>query len=415
MLQSPALSASSSRPLAARHPRLWALLVSAVCCGVGALAYVVLFGLTLDESGEAQIAVLAPFLVADLLVGIAASIAVGPLRRSIVGNVALVLAGVVSSFAMPAAIVALVRLGERRSLTLDASLTVTMAFGMAAMSSWQDAVAGSTQTGLAGSPLAVALVAAVMAAGPLLWGRVRGTRAALVTALREQAAAAERANAALARSREIDVQRARAEERRALARDMHDGISHQLSVVAIHAGALASRDDLPPEQIRSTAQTIRDAAATAGGMLREALTALRDPADLGEAVPLPTAASIEALVEAARLAGQDVNLTWRGITPEEVACFPARAVTLSRILEEALMNAAKHAPGEAVTILIAREPGQVVLRAENRLPARPPQPVISTGHGLTGVAERVSLLGGASWSGTTPERHFRVEVALPWE
>ena len=254
-----------------------------------------------------------------------------------------------------------------------------------------------------------------MTAGPLLWGRVRGTRAALVTALREQAAAAERANAALARSREIDVQRARAEERRALARDMHDGISHQLSVVALHAGALASRDDLPPEQIRSTAQTIRDAAATAGGMLREALTALRDPADLGEAVPLPTAASIEALVEAARLAGQDVNLTWRGITPEEVACFPARAVTLSRILEEALMNAAKHAPGEAVTILIAREPGQVVLRAENRLPARPPQPVISTGHGLTGVAERVSLLGGASWSGTTPERHFRVKVTLPWE
>lgn len=415
MLQSPALSASSSRPLAARHPQLWALLVSAVCFVVGALAYVVLFGLTLDESGEAQIAVLAPFLVADLLVGIAASIAVGPLRRSIVGNVALVLAGVVSSFAMPAAIVALVRLGERRSLTLDASLTVTMAFGMAAMSSWQDAVAGSTQTGLAGSPLAVALVAAVMTAGPLLWGRVRGTRAALVTALREQAAAAERANAALARSREIDVQRARAEERRALARDMHDGISHQLSVVAIHAGALASRDDLPPEQIRSTAQTIRDAAATAGGMLREALTALRDPADLGEAVPLPTSASIEALVEAARLAGQDVNLTWRGITPEEVACFPARAVTLSRILEEAFMNGAKHAPGEAVTILIAREPGQVVLRAENRLPARPPQPVISTGHGLTGVAERVSLLGGASWSGTTPDHHFRVEVTLPWE
>ena len=91
------------------------------------------------------------------------------------------------------------------------------------------------------------------------------------------------------------------------------------------------------------------------------------------------------------------------------------AASLGRIVEEALVNAAKHAPGEGVTILIAREPGHVVLRAENRLPARPPQQVISTGHGLTGVAERASLLGGASWSGTTPDHHFRVEVTLPWE
>ncbi|RGE20382.1 sensor histidine kinase [Leucobacter sp. wl10] len=392
------------------RPALRALLVSLLCFVAGCVAFLVSFGVTFGLYGQAGIDALSGFLLLDLLVGVAACIAVGPVRRSTAGNAILIVTGIFSAFALPAWIVAVIRFGERRSLPLDAAIVAVMVIGATGVAMWQDAALGAE----AGNPLLAAGVAAGPTAAALLWGRVRGTRDALLEASRERAVSAELARAAVERSRGAELARARAEERGALARDLHDGISHRLSVVAMHAGALASREDLSPEQIQGATRTIRDAAAEAGELLREALTALRDPAERPSGAPLPTAASIETLVAEARARGARVSLHWQDLTPEELAGAAAQAVTLARVTEEVLMNAAKHAPGEPLEIEIARQAGAVALRARNRLAERRSGSPLGTGHGLIGVSERASLLGGHAAHGPTGDGGFEVEVRLPW-
>ncbi|MFT4231153.1 MAG: histidine kinase [Leucobacter sp.] len=420
----PEQSAAPLRPAPARprgraygvlssRPRLRALLVSLLCLPIGAVAFTVAFGLTYEQFGERGIEVLTGFLMLDLLIGFAACLAVGPVRGSTAGNALLLIAGIFSAFAFPAWVVAAIRFGERRSLGLDAAIVSVMVLGSTGVAWWQDAMLG-----VAPEPLLSATVIAVMTVAVLLWGRARSTRAALVAALREQAESAELARIALARNREAELARARAEERSVLARDMHDGISHRLSVVAMHAGALASREDLSPEQVRLAASTVREAAAEAGSMLREALTALRDPAGSAPASPLPSAASPDALTADARDRGMTVALTWRGLTPEELAGRPAQAIALARVVEEILVNAAKHAPGSALEIEVSRVSGEVVLLAGNPLPAPEAAPdaasALGTGHGLIGISERACLLGGRASHGPTAEGRFEVEVRLPW-
>jgi len=254
----------------------------------------------------------------------------------------------------------------------------------------------------------------------LLWGRVRGTRAALLGSLREQAAAAERERAALAHGREADVARTRAEERSAVARDMHDTLSHQLSLIALHAGALASRDDLPPERAREAARTVRDAAADANAVLREVLTALRST-DLGQrlghhggAEQLPTSASIDALAQRARAQGQQVDVAWRGLSARDLdERSPATAVSLAQITGELLVNAHKHAPGAPVDVVLAHEGEDLVLRASNPL-VTAPSAAPGTGFGLVGVEERARLLGGGARHGATGDGRFVAEVVVPW-
>lgn len=393
-----------------RRPRLRAILVSAACLVAGSVLFLTMFGLTLETAGEAGLDALAGFLLVDLVVGLVACVAAGPVHRSTVGNGLLIAAGVVSSFAIPAWAVAGVRLGERRSLRTDAVVVIGTTLGSMAMLLWHDATLGvPTDNRLLGAGLIAVLATAIV-----LWGRVRGTRAALVVASRQQAESAELARRALADNREAELARARAEERSALARDMHDGVSHRLSIVAMHAGALASRDDLTPEQIRAATRTIRDAAADAGELLRDSLTALRAPAADGSTQPLPTAASIEDLLAQARAHGADVTLTWRDVSPAELEQRPGAAVALARITEEILMNARKHAPGLPVAMRIGREGGAITLDARNQLAGHVSEPALGTGHGLTGVAERASLLGGSASAGRTPDGAFVVEVRLPW-
>ncbi|MEZ5086291.1 MAG: histidine kinase [Tessaracoccus sp.] len=389
------------------HPRLRAFLISLLCLVIGAMVLLTSFGVFIEEHGDAGVAAFGGFFLLDLVVGIIACIAVGPIRRSTVGNALLILTGIVSSFALPAWAVAVVRFGERRSFPLDATMVVVMAAGVAGMSVWQYSGLGAQSDFL--PTIALSAVATIAL---LFWGRSRSTRAALITALQRQAESAERERAALAQNRETELALTRGEERRAIARDMHDGISHQLSIVAMHAGALASRGDLGPEQIRDAAQTVRDASAQAGDMLREALTALREPAEDAQASPLPSATTIDALVVAAQARGATVSVTWQETTPEEIP--PAHAVALARITEEIIMNATKYAPEEALEITIALEADALVLRARNRLSARVPDSAIGTGHGLTGIAERAGLLGGTATHGPTPDDHFDVIVRFLW-
>lgn len=142
---------------------------------------------------------------------------------------------------------------------------------------------------------------------------------------------------------------ARQEERDRIARDMHDTLSHRLSMIAVYAGGLAYRKDLDPEETRQSARTIRDEAEAAVGDLREALHSLRSE---GRIDPRE---GVESLVERSRQAGMDVEVRYQqGAGPqslEELSTMAGHA--LNRAVQEGLTNARKHAPGEPVTITIA--------------------------------------------------------------
>ncbi len=400
------------------HPRLRALATVVVCSLVGPAVFLVLVGVSLEEGEPRSPGAWVVLLGLDAGVGLAACALAGVARGSRAMALGLVAASTVSAWALPAGAVGAVRAGAHRSRAVDAAVVALVVVGGTGYGRLQALVAPPSPDPL---PLwadlaGLSLVAVLL----LLVGRARGTRSALVASLRAQAEGAERERAALAAGRAAEVARTRAEERSAIARDMHDTLSHQLSIVALHAGALASRDDLPPERARDAARTVRDAAADANAVLREVLVALRstDPGQRlghhGGAEPLPTSASVEEQAARARALGQRVEVAWRGLAAVDLdERSPATAVSLAQVLAELLVNARKHAPGEPVDVVLAHEGADLVLRSSNSLPSSS-APALGTGLGLVGVAERARLLGGSARSGTTPDDRFVVEVVVPW-
>jgi signal transduction histidine kinase len=411
--------------VAGSRPRLRAALISLGCALLGATGFLVNVGWDLEQAGGALSTPRLLLLPVDVLLGLAASIAVGPVRGSRGGNVAVVLAGAVSVWALPAWIVSTVRLGARRSTGSDVAVVVVFTTATTLWTWFEDTLVGRPSTDLA----LIAGATVVITVAVLLVGRVRGTRAALVVALRNQAASAElalrsadQAHRSSLRSREAEIAAVRAEERSAIARDMHDGISHQLAIVAMHAGALAHRTDLTADQQRQAAGTVRRAAADASVLLRDALRALRDPDDTRPTTPLPGAASIDRLVDAVRTAGHPVDLVWEDTSSSDLDQVPGRSTTCVRILEELLMNARKHAPSAPVSVVLAAAtPSGITLRVSNPLPGPADRTddtgvglvPIGTGLGLVGVVERAEAVGGSAAHGPTDAGTFAVEVHLP--
>lgn len=237
------------------------------------------------------------------------------------------------------------------------------------------------------------------------WGMYVGVHRDLVGNLRLRA---ERAEA----DQELRTREARATERARIAREMHDVVAHQISHVSMHAGALAYRDDLPVEEMRAEAEVIRDAANQALRELRSVLHVLRDHTS-GEPVdpPQPTFHDIARLVEQARIAGTEIVFVDRVDIP--VANETGRAVY--RIVQEAITNVRKHAPGAALVVDLdhapGHEPGSILVSIANDLvdtEAAAP----GAGFGLTGISERVALAGGHVEHGAVDGR-FVVRAWLP--
>ena len=397
-----------------------ALAQSLVSAALGLLVILISFGTLLTEFSDQPPQGLVGMYVLDALIGVGATLLIGPLRFLPPGRVhsalhLLIAASVgLSSWAAPAAGIALYRIGLRRRTVLDVAVILL--------------VAGTSMTAMSldsrfrrAEPEAEVLVAAgimmVLALIPLLIGHVVGTRHELLASLRERAASAERERetarretAALVRERDAETARVRAEERSALARDMHDSISHHLAAIAMHAGAMTYREDLSPQALRAAAGTVRDAAQQANRELRTVLSGLRTAED---DAPLASAPTLEGIIERARDDGQDVSLTWEGLAAEELEGRDrSTVVALARILGEVTLNAAKHAPGRALRVTISREGERVHLRARNPLPAVA-SAAPSTGHGLLGVQERARLLGGDARHGVRGD-DFEMEAWMPW-
>jgi signal transduction histidine kinase len=250
--------------------------------------------------------------------------------------------------------------------------------------------------------------------GLVAWGMWIRTRRQLIASLHDQV---ERAHA----EQQLLAEQARRAERTRIAREMHDVVAHRVSLMALHAGALEVRPDLPTAEIRDTAGIIRSTARQALEELRGAIGVLRDRdggangEDGAGRAPQPTLRDLPRLVEESRRAGMKIELLMR---IEDAESAPgALGRDTYRIVREALTNVSKHARGAATTVTVSGRPGDGLrVTVRNRLPLRRNVEVSLPGArmGLVGLAERVALAGGTLRHGPGPDGDFVVDAALQW-
>lgn len=242
----------------------------------------------------------------------------------------------------------------------------------------------------------------VVHAALLAWGALATARNAVIESLQERA---RRAEAEQGRR----VAEARAAERTRIAREMHDILAHRLSLLATYAGALEYRADLAPEKVSEAAGVIRSGVHQALNELRDVISVLRDDADDTLTRPVPALTDLPTLVEETRAVGTQVTVEDSLATPP-----PGNTGrTAYRVLQEALTNARKHAPGQPVRIVLDGTPGKhLVINVTNPLSADPTA-IPGSGTGLVGLTERVRLAGGQLDHQLTA-REFRLHALLPW-
>ncbi|MBG6135632.1 sensor histidine kinase [Longispora fulva] len=247
------------------------------------------------------------------------------------------------------------------------------------------------------------LLLMTLAYGALIgWGALARARAELLASLRDRAL---RAEAEQGRR----VAEARVAERTRIAREMHDVLAHRLSLVAAYAGALEYRPDAPPERLAAAAGVVREAVHQALDELREVVTLLRADDDADTDRPVPGLVDIPDLVGESRAAGVTVRLDDRVDPAGDLPAAVGR--TAYRVVQEALTNARRHAPGQPVTVTLdgARGTGLVIEVRNPLAEARHSAP----GSGLTGLAERVALTGGRL-DHRVRDGQFLLRAELPW-
>ncbi|MFI7214812.1 sensor histidine kinase [Micromonospora maritima] len=217
---------------------------------------------------------------------------------------------------------------------------------------------------------------------PWLLGRLRRQHRALADAGRRHAEAERRSV----------VERVRLRERARIAQDMHDSLGHDLSLIALRAGALELAPELSPAH-RTAAGELRASVAAATERLHEVIGVLRE-----ERLRRPPGETVADLVSGARDAGMAIDLRLEdagGGEGTEAGLPPLVAHAVHRVVREALTNAARYAPGAPVTVAVRRAADAVTVMVVNPPPSTGPLPgPASHGSGLLALRERVRLAGG---------------------
>jgi signal transduction histidine kinase len=388
--------AGSSPDRARRRQRLVDLVLVAGAVAFGALILIS----TVDGRSSAS-------LVFDVAVG---SFACGSLfvRRSFVVQVAVlaVVASAISAAAAGASLVALFTAAIRvrpwvTAVLTGAELVATFLFPLV-----------YPGAGGFGYPTQV-LIGSLINFGVVGWGLMVGAQRNHLRAV------LERAND-LETRQQLETANARDQERRRIAREMHDVLAHRLSLLSVQAGALEFRSDMSPDQAREIAGVIRQTSHRALNELHDVIGVLRDGSDgAGLLTPGVGLDDLAALIDESRLGGADVHFEppADAVGPEESTAPENRAVgaTVYRIVQEGLTNARKHAPGSAVLVAVHLQPPEITVSVSTFLGAglaeRPAIP--GAGAGLRGLRERVSLVGGR-FSAEVVANQFVIVGRLPW-
>jgi signal transduction histidine kinase len=247
------------------------------------------------------------------------------------------------------------------------------------------------------------ITALAVAAIPVAIGVIVRTR----RGNREQLEVAERRH---------EGERALLEERQRIARELHDVVAHHMSVIAIQAEAGPYKTNNPPPELVESFGEIRASALSGLNELRRVLGVLRS--DQPDTAPQPGLEDLPRLLESARGGGVTVTTEVNG-TPRPVP----DGVNLSayRIVQEALSNAMRHAPGSTVQVRLFYGEAALVIEVRNdgcardgqAVPARQRWAGLGAGHGIIGMRERATMLGGHLEARPTKEDEFLVTAALP--
>ncbi|MET9609892.1 histidine kinase [Streptomyces sp. NPDC006512] len=200
------------------------------------------------------------------------------------------------------------------------------------------------------------------------------------------------------------------EERTTIARELHDVVAHHMSVVAIQAEAAPYRVKNPPPELEAAFVTIRENAVSALTELRRVLGVVRSADYEAPDAPQPTLASLDGLLANVREAGLSVDKTVTGAVRD----LP-QGVELSayRIIQEALSNSLRHAPGAVAGVEVSYVLGGLGVRVVNGPPVGDVRPSPGAGHGITGMRERVAMLEGEMTAGETTAGGYEVAVFIP--
>ena len=229
--------------------------------------------------------------------------------------------------------------------------------------------------------------------------------AAEATRIRAERAAATRAN------RQIEQRRHQSEERLRIARDLHDVIGHNISLINVQASMGLDLMDIRPEQARAALSAIKSASKEALEELRTMLTTLRHDDDAAPRSPTPGLDRLPELIEFTRAAGLGVEVKVVGEAPPLPAAIDLAAY---RIIQESLTNVARHAGQARVTVRVTYDDADVHVEIDDDGPAPSPEAAaIGTGSGITGMRERATALGGDLSAGFRHGGGFRVSARLP--
>jgi signal transduction histidine kinase len=246
----------------------------------------------------------------------------------------------------------------------------------------------------------------VITVTPLLLGREAHQRRRHVQDLREELGRAER-------DREEKARRAVAEERTRIARELHDVVAHQMTVMTLQAeGARRIADGSDPRVVDAL-ETISDAGHRALAEMRKTVGLLRVPEDESETKPLPRLSDVEQLVETVRAAGLPVDLEIEG---EVRQLAEGTELSAYRIVQESLTNSIRHGGPEVsakVTIEYAEDHLDVLVLDDGR--GASADPGDGVGHGIIGMRERIAVLGGDFDAGPHAGGGYEVRASIPVE
>jgi signal transduction histidine kinase len=212
------------------------------------------------------------------------------------------------------------------------------------------------------------------------------------------------------RAREEEARRRAGEERLRIARDLHDVLGHNISLISVQAGVALHLMEQQPEQARVALSVIRDASKDALRELRSVLDVLRQVNEEPPRSPSLGLASLGDLVARASEAGLRVHTEVSG----DLGGLPASVdSTAFRIVQEALTNVMRHSGQASASVRVIRDGQELTLRIDNEVGSEASRDGIGRGQGILGMQERATALGGVVEAGPRPDGGFRVCARLP--
>lgn len=241
---------------------------------------------------------------------------------------------------------------------------------------------------------------------------IRQRRSALIA--RRQRAEAARRNREAERARELAEREQRAaQERLAIARELHDVLAHSLSLINVQSSVALELLDRKPEQAATALSAIKEVSRDAIGEVHSLLRSIRAGA---ETVAAPTGPAVgigdlESLLAPTRAAGTAVHARISG-TPRRLPVVVD--VAAARIVRESLTNVLRHAPGAETTVVVDYSPSELCITVDNERPPNSPQSsTTGGGNGIPGMIERAHALGGEVSATRRADGGFRVDARLP--